>query len=74
MTSLTYIKPRQFRDGTSYYACDVTDLVDRDVEWVNDPAQSDEISGGGEGGLEVWGLTGWYLNLLMRAFGIYGGE
>ena len=26
----------------------------------------DEV-GAGRGGLEVWGLTGWYLSLLMRA-------
>ena len=30
----------------------------------------DEI-GAGRGGLEVWGLTGWYLSLLMRALEIY---
>lgn len=31
----------------------------------------DEIGGGKAGRLEVWGLTGWYLNLLMKALNIY---
>jgi 8-oxo-dGTP pyrophosphatase MutT (NUDIX family) len=74
LTSQTYVRPHQFRDGTSYYACDVTDLVEKDVKWVNDAAQRDEIGGGREGRLEVWGLTGWYLNLLMKAFGVYASE
>jgi len=74
MTSSAYIKPGQFRDGSPYYAYDVTDLVGRDIQWENDLAQRDEIDGGTQRRFEVWGLTGWYLNLLMRAFGIYASE
>lgn len=58
----------EFRGGTYYFACDVSNLVD--AEWVNDEAQRDEIGGGRDGRLEVWGLTGWYLNLFLKAVGI----
>jgi hypothetical protein len=30
-----------------------------------------ETAGGLEGDLEVWGLTGWYLSLLMRVLELY---
>ena len=42
-----------------------------EVRWINDPAQRDEIGGGREGRLEVWGLTGWYLSALMRILRVY---
>lgn len=31
----------------------------------------DEVGSGKEGRLEVWGLTGWYLSLLMRTLNVY---
>lgn len=71
-----------FRGARPYYAISVADLVggphavhsddgDPVVQWTNDPAQRDEIGGGREGRLEVWGLTGWYLCSLMRILGVY---
>lgn len=78
--------PRQhqylFRGATPYYAIDVSDIMtahdigqvvssDGQIAWASDPEERDEIGGGREGRLEVWGLTGWYLNVLMRILGIY---
>ena len=74
-----------FRGARPYYAVSVADLVrgpdavhsQRDpcgkteVRWINDPQQRDEVGGGREGRLEVWGLTGWYLNVLLRTLGVY---
>lgn len=70
LVSAPHLIPHEFRGGITYYACDATDLVEKNVEWVNDEAQRDEIGGGRNGRLEVWGLTGWYLNLLMKAFNL----
>ncbi|KAH9944749.1 NUDIX hydrolase domain-like protein, partial [Amylocystis lapponica] len=42
-----------------------------EVRWIDDPEQRDEIGGGREGRLEVWGLTGWYVSALMRILGVY---
>ena len=37
------------------------------IEWSNAGANfEDEVGGGFGGRLEVWGLTGWYLNLFMK--------
>ncbi|KAI0343085.1 hypothetical protein BDW22DRAFT_1356657 [Trametopsis cervina] len=71
-----------FRGGTPYFAIDVSDIITNHaagevvsssgpVAWASDPEQRDEIGGGKEGRLEVWGLTGWYLNLLMKTIGVY---
>ncbi|KAG1831265.1 hypothetical protein EV424DRAFT_1372563, partial [Suillus variegatus] len=38
---------------------------------VNDPSGHSEVSGGKEGRLEFWGLTGWYMTLLMRILKVY---
>ncbi|KAG1907689.1 NUDIX hydrolase domain-like protein [Suillus fuscotomentosus] len=51
-------------------AIDVFDLVEG-FEGVNDPSGHSEVSGGKEGRLEVWGLTGWYVILLMRILKVY---
>ncbi|CDO75819.1 hypothetical protein BN946_scf184951.g17 [Trametes cinnabarina] len=69
-----------FRGQRPYYAVSVSDIVQgpnavhsdtAEVQWVNDPDQRDEIGGGREGRLEVWGLTGWYLYSLMRILRVY---
>ncbi|KAI8974555.1 NUDIX hydrolase domain-like protein [Trametes punicea] len=69
-----------FRGQRPYYAVSVADIVQgpnavhsdgAEVRWVNDPQQRDEIGGGREGRLEVWGLTGWYLYSLMRTLRVY---
>jgi hypothetical protein len=39
--------------------------------WKSDPLGRDEVGGGREGRLEVWGLTGWYLNVLLKALHVY---
>lgn len=71
-----------FRGQTPYFAIDVSDIImdhgsgqvvssDGQAPWASDPSGRDEIGGGREGRLEVWGLTGWYLNVLMRILGVY---
>ena len=47
---------------------------DGQAPWASDPEGRDEIGGGREGRLEVWGLTGWYLNILMRRLGVMEGS
>ena len=49
-----------FRGDREYNAIDVTDLIARTSR------SSDRWQGAGDR-LEIWGLTGWYLALLMRA-------
>lgn len=71
-----------FRGLAPYFAIDVSDIIsdhkggqvvssDGQIPWASDPAGQDEIGGGREGRLEVWGLTGWYVNVLMRILGVY---
>ena len=70
-----------FRGARPYFAVSVADLVagpnavhsgtESAPHWFNDPQQRDEIGGGREGRLEVWGLTGWYLSELMRRLSLY---
>ncbi|KAI0766570.1 NUDIX hydrolase domain-like protein [Trametes elegans] len=71
-----------FRGARPYYAVSVADIVrgpgavhadarDPAVRWTDDPARRDEVGGGREGRLEVWGLTGWYLSSLMRILRVY---
>lgn len=61
----------QFRGGEPYWAVDVTDVVGgvAGQDWAGE-TPVDEVGGGTEGRLEVWGLTGWYLNIFMRAIGL----
>jgi len=69
LTDLRYLREHEFRESTPYWACDVTDLVAPEVDWSNAGANpKDEVGGGFDGRLEVWGLTGWYLNLFMKIF------
>ncbi|KAI0060981.1 hypothetical protein BV25DRAFT_1992516 [Artomyces pyxidatus] len=67
------LREHQFRGGQPYWAISVADLIRSDgkVEWETDPLQRDEIGAGRGGSLEVWGLTGWYLSLCLRALAIY---
>ena len=78
------LRPHLFRGARPYYAISVADLVAGpgavrsegvegagDVRWANDPEGRDEVGGGQEGRLEVWGLTGWYLCALMRILRVY---
>lgn len=62
-----YLREHQFRGSPSYWACNVTDLVAPGIEWSNaDVNLGNDVSGELDRRLEVWGLTGWYLNLLMK--------
>jgi hypothetical protein len=51
-----------------HWAVDVTDLLKDRVDpklWTGDEKKQGEVK------IEVWGLTGWYLNLLMRYLDVY---
>ncbi|KAG1794842.1 NUDIX hydrolase domain-like protein [Suillus plorans] len=69
-TSPARIRPDMFRAASPYWAIDVSDLVEG-FEGVNDPSGHSEVSYGKEGRLELWGLTGWYISLLMRILKVY---
>ncbi|KAG2056879.1 hypothetical protein BDR06DRAFT_988452 [Suillus hirtellus] len=43
----------------------------RGFEGVNDSSGHSEVSGGKEGRLEAWSLTGWYMTLLMRILKVH---
>lgn len=63
------LKPHHFRGGRPYWAIDVSDLVP-----PGGPCESSDTRGQSEingGRLEVWGLTGWYLCLLMKVLKVY---
>jgi len=70
LTSPARIRPDMFRAASPYWAIDVSDLV-QGFEGVNDPVEHPEVGGGKDGRLEVWGLTGWYMSLLMRILKVY---
>lgn len=55
-----------------YWAVDVTDLVTGNGRVHEKGAEEvvDEVGEGRDGRLEVWGLTGWYMGLLMEALGM----
>lgn len=73
-----------FRGARPYLAVSVADLVagpgavhsgaESAPHWFDDPQRRDEIGGGREGRLEVWGLTGWYLSEVMCRLGLYSGS
>ncbi|KAG1741077.1 NUDIX hydrolase domain-like protein [Suillus lakei] len=69
-TSPARIRPDMFRAASPYWAIDVSDLV-QGFEKVSDPLGQPDVGGGKEGRLEVWGLTGWYMSLLMRIIKVY---
>ena len=83
LRSASRLHPYLFRGARPYYAVDVSDVVggtgavhsdgfgSADVRWASVPKQRDEVGGGREGRLEVWGLTGWYLCTLMRILRVY---
>lgn len=73
-----------FRGQRPYWAIDVSDLVEGDADQkglsdgknISEPPGAiqellDEVGGGRGGRLEVWGLTGWYLSLLMETLQIH---
>lgn len=69
LTNPHYLREHRFygSGSSSYWACDVTDLVAPGIEWSNAGANfRNEVGGQSDGRLEIWGLTGWYLNLLLK--------
>ncbi len=68
------LRSHRFRgqQGVPYWAVDVTDLVTGNGRVHEKGAEEvvDEVGEGRDGRLEVWGLTGWYMGLLMEALGM----
>lgn len=66
------IRPHAFRGQTPYYAVDVTDEVEKaGISWSPSTGM-DEVGGSSRPGrLEIWGLTGWYLNIFLQRMGLY---
>jgi hypothetical protein len=84
LTAPGRLRPYLFRGERPYWAVDVTDLVRSaeelsgtsgsisvSTELVHGEAQLDEVGSGKEGRVEIWGLTGWYLSLLLRRLQVY---
>ncbi|KIJ20807.1 hypothetical protein PAXINDRAFT_125242 [Paxillus involutus ATCC 200175] len=71
-TSSVRLKSDHFHARSPYWAIDVSDLVPPGVQLgAGDLHGLSEVGSGREGRLEVWGLTGWYLSLLMKVLKIY---
>lgn len=68
----SYIREHAFRGGEPYYAIDVTEEIRTSgVQWSPSPG-IDEVGGSDiDGRLEIWGLTGWYLNVFLKIMGLY---
>lgn len=65
------LKPSLFRASRPYWTIDVSDLVPRRVQTQGDIDHGHDLVERTVGEkLEVWGLTGWYLSLVMEALGI----
>jgi hypothetical protein len=63
------LKTHHFRGGRPYWAIDVSDLVPPGGPWESSDTRGESDNNGGR--LEVWGLTGWYLSLLMKMLKVY---
>lgn len=68
--SPTRLRSSMFRGKQPYWTVDVTDLVPSYLAENTVTTQKgesvDEVGSGVNGRIEVWGLTGWYLSLLMK--------
>lgn len=74
LISPTRIRNSHFRGQEPYWVVDVTDMVQSiiTVETVTTrTTENIKIRRGVGGRTEVWGLTGWYLSLLMRMLKVY---
>ena len=72
----TRIRTSIYRAREPYWVFDVTDLVQsvfaEDATITrNTEEQGSEIKSGIDGRIEVWGLTGWYLSMLMKVLQVY---
>jgi hypothetical protein len=67
------LRAHLFRDQDPYWTIDVTDKVSGvpNLTWAS-ATGIDEVGGSDRPGkLEVWGLTGWYVNVLMQWLEVY---
>ncbi|KAF8738827.1 NUDIX domain, partial [Rhizoctonia solani] len=67
------LRVHSFRNHEPYWSIDVTDKVSEapGLTWTG-PSGIDEVGGSDQPGkLEVWGLTGWYINVLMQWLDVY---
>jgi len=74
MISPPRLRTHLFRGRIPYWAVSVSDIVhavDSSKHGSSDLDQRDETGGGPYGRLEIWGLTAWYLSLLLKALEIY---
>lgn len=83
MTTSTRLRAYLFRGQQAYWAVEASDLVRDDGADVGFTSESIEPSADRPGGiddyddwpkerrLEIWGLTGWYLSLLMKTLQVY---
>ena len=58
------LRSHRYRDMRPYWAVDVSDKTQTTRE-------AGEIGGRRHERLEIWGLTGWYLSLLMRTLEVW---
>lgn len=61
------LQVHHFRGKEPYWAVEVSDLIKGAPQTELDRASGD----GSEERVEVWGLTGWYLFLFMKALKLY---
>ena len=70
----TKLRTDLFRDGRPYTTVDVTDILSvskgRQI-WIAGRPAEDVGAVKNDGKVEVWGLSGLYLALLMRTLGVY---
>lgn len=67
------LRADEFREREPYWSIDVTDKVSKvpGLTWTS-ACGIDEVGGSDRPGkLEVWGLTGWYVNVLMQWLKVY---
>jgi len=84
LSTFSRLRSYLFRGERPYWAVDVTDLVRSaevfsgasgsssvSTEAIHGESLPDEVGSGREGRVEIWGLTGWYLSLLLRRLQVY---
>jgi len=73
LSSPTRLRLSKFRGGVPYWAVDVSDLVGTGGGQAESAKSigKDEVGDGKGGRLEVWGLTGWYLTMLMKVLEVH---
>ena len=73
LISPTRIRHSLFRRQEPYWVVDVTDMVQSTIraETVTTRATEKINDESGDERIEVWGLTGWYLSLLLKVLQVY---